>query len=265
MTRFRLVMWPALATFMALGILLALGFWQLARKVEKETQLTALQQALTSTPLTLDGRMLQNISVLTQGPTATDDAISELTRVTLTGEYIPGRTVPVRITLPATKGGATSGIGFFFMTPLRTASGQIVFINRGFAPSGGDWKAPAIATPEGQQTITGLMRKPEIKSTFMPADNPAKGEYFSRDPKIMAAAVSLQAETIAPFFIDQERTAGNLTPPVGVDPKEMIARIPNNHLQYAVTWFGFAATLVIIFILFARARIRSTHEQSPSG
>jgi surfeit locus 1 family protein len=260
MNRFRVVLWPALATFAALGILLYLGFWQLSRKVEKETQLDALQQALTAAPLKLDGRPLQQISILTQGPTTTGEIISELTRVTITGEFVAGRTVPVRITLPATKGGATSGIGFFFMTPLRTTNGQIVFINRGFAPSGGDWKAPAIATPEGLQTIVGLIRKPEIKGTFTPADNPAKGEYFSRDPKMMATAVALQAEAIAPFFIDQERTPENLAPPVGVDPKEMIARIPNNHLQYAVTWFGFAVTLVIIFILFSRARIRAVNE-----
>ena len=42
-----------------------------------------------------------------------------------------------------------------------------------------------------------------------------------------------------------------MTPPAGVDVKELIARIPDNHLQYAVTWFGLALTLVGVFAVFA--------------
>ncbi len=48
------------------------------------------------------------------------------------------------------------------------------------------------------------------------------------------------------------------TPPVGVEAREMIARIPNNHLQYAVTWFGLALTLVGVYAAFALTRLRGT-------
>jgi surfeit locus 1 family protein len=164
----------------------------------------------------------------------------------------------VRATLPSGKGAAVSGIGFFWMTPLETPTGQIVFINRGFVPSGGDWKAPAIATPEGAQEVIGLMRAPERQRLFVPADNPAKGDYFSRDPQGLARAVGLDGAKVAPFFLDAERMPDSLVPPIGVDAREMIARIPNNHLQYAVTWFGFALTLLGVFGFFARARLKET-------
>jgi surfeit locus 1 family protein len=100
------------------------------------------------------------------------------------------------------------------------------------------------------------MRLPERSQMFTPPDNPAKGEYFSRDPQLMAKAVGLDPAAVGNFFIDSERQPGNVTPPVGIDPREMIARIPNNHLQYAVTWFAFALTLLGVFGFFARGRLR---------
>ncbi len=257
MSPIRKLLWPGVATLIALAILVSLGSWQLARMVEKEAQLESLRLSTTTAPIPLAGDDLLRLSVRRAGfPSRDYDQIAELARVRIEGRFLSARSVPVRATLPSGKGAAVSGIGFFWMTPLETPSGQIVFVNRGFAPSGGDWKMPAIATPEGAQEITGLMRAPEGPRLFTPADNPAKGEYFSRDPQAMARAVGLDPARVAPFFIDAERALDSVTPPVGVDVREMIARIPNNHLQYAVTWFGLALTLVGVFVFFARARLK---------
>jgi surfeit locus 1 family protein len=257
--RWRILLWPGLATAIALGILLSLGVWQLNRRAGKEALLGALNASLTATPLALATDAVERIKVHAAGfPAIGPDELPELTRVTVTGTFLPTRSVPVRATLPATKGGMTSGIGFFWMTPLRLESGAVIFINRGFAPSGGDWKPPAIPTPEGSQTINGLIRQPEKPQMFTPPDNPAKGEYFSRDPRAMAMAVGLAPDRVSAFFVDAERAPGDAMPPVGVDAREMIARIPNNHLQYAVTWFGFALTLIGVFGFFARARLKET-------
>jgi surfeit locus 1 family protein len=259
MSRWRIILWPGLTTLVALGILLSLGNWQLRRMHEKEAMLSALDSAITAAPKSLmadslDINAIEVVSVSAREMTA--GGFRELTRVTITGTYIPARSVPVRATLPTSaKGGIAGGIGFFWMTPLRLDNGAIAFINRGFVPSGGNWKAPAIPTPEGPQTITGIIRLPEKAQTFTPPDNPAKGEYFIRDPAVMAKAVGL--DKAANFFIDAERIGDNVTPPVGIDAREMIARIPNNHLQYAVTWFAFALTLLGVFGVFARGRIKA--------
>jgi surfeit locus 1 family protein len=253
----RKLFWPTLATAIALAILMSLGFWQLARRAEKELQLGGLNTALTAVPLNLDDRALLDIEAHQAGHANDGRAsIAELTRVSISGVFLPDRSIPVRATLPATKGGQTSGIGFFWMTPLQTPGGVIVFINRGFVSAGGSFKAPDIATPHGPVTIIGLMRKSERRHRFMPVDIPENREFFVRDTQRLAQYASLSLDRTAGFFIDAERTPGDARPPVGVDPREMIARIPNNHLQYAVTWFAFAATLVGVFGFFARGRLK---------
>ncbi len=257
-------MWPALATLGALIILLSLGAWQLNRKHEKEAMLSALAASLSAVPITLGGNgfVLTTVQVV---PTAkrgiNPPMLPELARVTVTGRYATARSVPVRATLPtSSKGGVAGGIGYFWMTPLQVENGPVVFINRGFVPSGMGWKAPAIATPEGLQTITGLIRLPEMGQAFTPADIPEKGEYFVRDPQVMARAVSVH--NVVNFFIDAERLPDDVRPPVGINANEMIARIPNNHLHYAVTWFGFALTLLGVFGFFAYGRLK--HHEKPS-
>jgi surfeit locus 1 family protein len=256
-TAFRKLLWPGLATLIALAILLSLGFWQLGRMVEKNGQLAMLEASAGRTPKRLLPGSLTDLKVYpaARGCDANPDLL-ELERLEVTGRYLPARSVPVRGTLPSTKGAQVSGLGFFWMTPLETEAGQIVFINRGFVAQGGDWRAPPVPTPEGPQTIVGLARMPEKPRAFVPADNPAKGEFFTRDPAAMARTVGLNPAVVANFFIDAERATGQLAPPVGVDAREMIARIPNNHLQYAVTWFAFAATLLGVFGFFARARLK---------
>jgi surfeit locus 1 family protein len=259
MSRLRVILWPALATLVALGILVALGTWQLRRKTEKEIMLSALEASLTAVPVALGpgGLDLAAVEVV---PTATatlkSGQLTELMRVTVSGTFLPSRSVPVRATLPtSSKGGVAGGIGYFWMTPLQLENGAVVFINRGFVPSGIGWKAPAVATPEGVQTITGLLRLAEKAQAFTPADIPAKGEYFIRDPQAMARAVSVT--NVVNFFIDAERQGNDVRPPVGIEAREMIARIPNNHLQYAGTWFGFALTLLGVFGFFAYGRLKS--------
>jgi surfeit locus 1 family protein len=262
MKHWRLLLWPGLATLVTLAILLALGAWQLQRMVEKEAMLGALDKAIAATPKTIEASVAGAFTILPPGSKAlSPTALAELTRVTLTGTYIKGRSIPVRATLPSPKNNRSlGGLGFFWMTPLQLDTGPVVFINRGFVPVGPDYMAPAIETPEGPQTITGLIRQAEKPQTFTPKDNPEKGEYFTRDPKLMAGFVSLR--DVAGYFVDAERgEADSLSPPVGVEAREMISRIPNNHLQYAVTWFGFALTLLGVFGFFAYGRIVAAHHQ----
>lgn len=262
MSAIRKLAWPGFATLVALAILMSLGFWQLGRMVMKRNQISALESAMSSSGVSLNdlvrkvGRpVVAPVGGRTGGQVAD---LTELTRVTVEGVFLPVRGVPVRATLPATRGAPASGIGFFWMAPLMLDSGEILFVNRGFVPSGGDWKAPAIAAPEGPQRLHGLARVPEKPGTFTPPDNPARAEYFSRDPAAMARAAGVPADKVLDMFVDAERQPGSLAPPIGVDAREMIARIPNNHLQYAVTWFGLAASLLGVFAFFARARLRGS-------
>jgi surfeit locus 1 family protein len=262
-TYWTLLRWPLLATLVALGILLSLGTWQLQRMHEKAAILKALDQAITATPKNIEPTKIAGLKISNAGGvTIAENQLPELTRITLKGSYISGRSVPVRATLPTPKNQRSlGGLGYFWMTPLQVENGPIIFINRGFVPTTADYKAPVIETPEGPQEITGLLRQPEKPQTFTPKDNSAKGEYFARDPKQLATYVALNE--VADFYIDLERpSADDLRLPVGADAKEMITRIPNNHLQYAVTWYGFALTLLGVFGFFARGRILASQKSN---
>jgi surfeit locus 1 family protein len=57
----------------------------------------------------------------------------------------------------------------------------------------------------------------------------------------------------APFYIDQEGPV----PPGGLPkPGKIDVKMPNNHWQYALTWFGLAASLFGVYIAWLLARLR---------
>ena len=111
-------------------------------------------------------------------------------------------------------------------------------------------------------------RWPDGHNWFTPNDDPAHNLWFSRDPQGIAAAKGLGP--VAPFFVEQEAPV----PPGGLpQPGKLVVALPDNHLQYALTWYGLAAVLVGVFGAWAissgrkgtaaqRARKPS---ESPSG
>jgi surfeit locus 1 family protein len=88
------------------------------------------------------------------------------------------------------------------------------------------------------------MRWPEARSYFTPADDPAKNLWFVRDPAAIAAAKGL---SVAPFYIEQESPAAAGGPLVG----RLQPSLPNNHLQYALTWYALALVLAAVFVVWA--------------
>jgi len=47
-------------------------------------------------------------------------------------------------------------------------------------------------------------------------------------------------------------------PPGGwLRPGKLVVRMPNEHLQYAITWYGLALVLVVVFAVWARSSRRA--------
>ena len=172
----------------------------------------------------------------------------EYRRVTLPGVYLPQL---------ATKALASTerGAGYWLMTPLCTADG-IVMINRGFLPAGdGGWKAePGVRADNGVQAcaaahaagapvvaVTGLLRLSERSGSVLRKNEPERNFWYSRDLSAIAAARGLPA--VAPFFIDVD-AQGEAPAVVGQAPAPVggmtVVSFPNNHLVYAITWYGLA-------------------------
>jgi surfeit locus 1 family protein len=143
------------------------------------------------------------------------------------------------------------GPGYLILTPLRLDSGAVVIVNRGFVPDALAAKSARSAGEiEGETHVIGLMRPPQTRNLFTPADEPDKDIYFTRDPAAVAAHFGL-AQT-APFVVDADASAPGGWPQGGMTEID----IPNNHLGYALTWFGLAVGLFVVFAAYLRARWR---------
>jgi surfeit locus 1 family protein len=210
------------------AILCGLGSWQLQRRVEKEAFLARLAAQALATPAALPAD-------LASAPEALD-----LRRVSVSGTWLPQATATVRVVMgdASGTGRGPQGFGRYLITAMKLPDGRVLLVNRGFAP---EQAVAALPAPTGAATVTGFLRRPEAPNAFTPAADPARRDFHVRDPASIAAALSLTAE---PMMLDQERGPDARALPVGLDARELIARIPNNHLQYALTWFGLALTLI---------------------
>jgi surfeit locus 1 family protein len=247
----RHVILPAIVILGGLGVLIGLGTWQLDRKAWKEELIATLQSRLSAPPAHLPPReRWQRL----------DAAKDEFTRVEFPATFVPGEEALVYSSGSGLRPDAT-GPGYWVFSPARLTGGSLVVINRGFVPEGKqDGKTRPDGEPDGVVDIIGVMRWTEPRGTFTPNDEPAKNLWFARDPAAMAKAKNWG--TIAPFYIDQEAppAPGGL-PRVG----PLKANLPNNHLQYAVTWYGLAAVLVVASLLFWRSRRREARDEARSA
>lgn len=229
---------PALLTAVGVGVLCLLGSWQLQRMGEKRAFIERLQTQAEGPPSAMP-------------PSAEwsklDPARLDLQRVEVKGTYLDNGIAGVRTTIAAGRPGSRqlSGFGRWVFQGFRLEDGATILVNRGFVP---EERYAAIAPASGTATIAGFLRAPEIRNSFTPADLPGQREFYTRDPEAIAASLGLPG---APFYLEAERRGDGITPPAGVDVKELIARIPDNHLQYAATWFGLALTLIGVFATFA--------------
>nr|WP_246717607.1 SURF1 family protein [Microvirga flocculans] len=226
----------------ALAILLGLGTWQLQRKAWKEDLIAQIEARAYGEP----GALVPEA----EWPSWRADR-DEFRKVRVTGTFLHPFEAPVYGLAQGERQGAPIQ-GYYLITPLKLATGAIVMVNRGFVPA--DLRDPARRTdsqPSGEVTVTGLVRAPETRNPFTPNDDPARNQWFARDPRGIAAAHGL--ERVAPFLIDADASPNpGGWPRVGQTP----LTLPNNHLQYALTWFGIALTLVGVFAAFAWKRLK---------
>lgn len=227
------LLWPTLGCMLAVLILSGLGTWQLRRLAWKTALLNTIEQRTTQPPVPLPP------SADWQHLDAADFAYRH---VVLTGTFSHDKEARVFRPLEEPHG-RYSGLGDLILTPFSLASGGTVIVNRGFVPDDRlDPATRAAGQVAGEVTITGLMREPESRNAFTPDDQPQDRIWFTRDPASIAAALGLGG--VAPFTVDQDATAlpGGL--PQG---GETVLVVPNNHLSYALTWFGLAVAVVAVY------------------
>jgi surfeit locus 1 family protein len=145
--------------------------------------------------------------------------------------------------------------GWHMITPLETAQGDMVLVDRGFVPDSLKDPASRAAGQVGDVvTVTGIVRAPESQGLFIPDNEPAANRWFWRDLASMTRSMFPQGtKEVAPFFLEAEKSDVPGGWPEGGQTR---LDLPNNHLQYAITWFLLAAALIVIYALYVRGLYR---------
>ncbi len=231
MTGFRPQFWPTIVAVPIVLLCLGLGAWQIRRLSWKEGLIAERAAAVAAAP-----RPAPLNAAEAQG--------MEFHHVTDKGVFLNDKELFV---------GATSRAGqagYRVLTPLREPDGRIVFVNRGFIPSAlKDRGKRMTGEPTGTVRLEGLLRLPANAppNWFVPDNRPDLNYWFWVDLPAMAKADKL--DHVAPFYIDADAS-----PNPGGWPKGGVTRLalPNNHLQYAITWFSLAVAMTVIYVLFHR-------------
>jgi surfeit locus 1 family protein len=233
----RTLFWPGLFTLLGVAALVGLGVWQLNRLAWKEALIAAVAARAGAPPVAAPDEA---------DWFRLDPSEYEYRRVSVAGTFDYAHQVFVFRTLENPRG-RYGGPGYLVLTPLRLANGATIIVNRGFVPSADRSAFLAGSPPDARPVnVTGLMRASEPRNWFTPADDPARGDWFTRDPGAIATALKL--ERVAPFTIDADAGPDRDALPEG---GETILAFPNNHFSYALTWFATALALAGVFIAYA--------------
>lgn len=213
-------------------VFVALGTWQVYRLQWKLDLIAKVDARVHAAAVAAPGR--------DQWPQISAER-DEYRRVSLSGRYLYSKTTAVQASTDL-------GSGAWLLTPLQTADGQLVLINRGFvAVSPVKLTELALADAAAGQSVqvTGLMRMSEQGGGFLRHNDAAQNRWYSRDVGAIAQARGLPAADVAPYFIDADQASAQANAASAPDAQKPVGGLTviafhNSHLVYALTWYALA-------------------------
>jgi surfeit locus 1 family protein len=225
--RFRPTLWPTLFSVPAVIVMIGLCIWQVQRLYWKEGLIAERESRVAAEPVALP-------------PAGANPAEMEYRRVRLEGAFRHDKELYL---------GARSlngNVGYWILTPFALSGGGTVLVNRGWVPV--ERKAPE-SRAEGQlagvQSLVGIVRLPHGKAWMQPDNEPQHHMWFFVDLPAMAAASRTDLRT--DLYVDAGPAENPGKYPVGGQTR---IELPNDHLQYAITWGLLAAALAVIYVLY---------------
>jgi surfeit locus 1 family protein len=227
--------WPVLAVA-SLGVtmLIALGVWQVQRMSWKNELIASIEAKATVEPISLSDALERS-------------EVVEFLKVFDTAQFDYGATLFFLDTLEGQP-------AWRLITPYRRGDGTVVFVNRGVVPE--ELRDPAKrpgSDPPGPREIVGQITEPRPrKGSFTPDNDSTRNLWFWWDRPAMLKAAGIAADAdVAPFMVNLSPRPGETGWPRA---QPLTAALRNNHLGYAITWFGLAIALVAITAVFLMRR-----------
>jgi surfeit locus 1 family protein len=211
-----------------LAVLLGLGFWQIHRLHWKLALIAEVSETMKAAPISLS-------QVLALPPDS-----AQYRRVVLEGHFDNAKEAYAYML------DAEGAPVYHVLTPLILGDGRAVIVDRGKIPQNlRDPKTREAGELRGEQRVVGIWRKPDPPNFVTPSPDLAKRIWFSRDVAAIARADGVTL--VAPVIVEADAT-----PAPGGWPKggQTVVTFPNHHLQYAVTWFGLAWALILIYFSY---------------
>jgi surfeit locus 1 family protein len=235
----------------------ALGTWQLQRLHWKLALIERVEQRVPAAPVAAPGP--ERWSQLSA-------EADEYRHVRVTGTFLYELTTRVQASTEL-------GSGYWLLTPLRSADGNVVLVNRGFIPAPAadrtrrdlhnetrDARDQQSRADRGVAVVTGLLRMSEPGGAFLRHNDRASDRWYSRDVQAIAAARGLTH--VAPYFVDADAAKapadetsadGSFDRPIG---GLTVISFHNNHLVYALTWYALALMVGVACLWFVREERR---------
>lgn len=218
----------------AFAALLALGTWQVERLHWKERLIAERGAALDSAPVALPESAAAARSL-------------DFHPVRASGVFLHDREFAVNAT--ERRSGAA---GFLVVTPLALTGGGLVLVERGWVPV--ERKNPetrAAGELAGTVAVEGLLRLPREGKLgwFVPENRPERNEWYTIDIAAMAGTLGRAGAAVLPFYVEAGAAPNPGGLPVGGQAR---TDLPNDHLQYAITWYALAVALAVIYALLVR-------------
>ena len=228
--RFRPYPGLTVAVAIMIAMLIGLGVWQVQRLRWKLDLIATMDRKMHAAPVMVDG------GAAPFAPTPEND----YARVVIQGHFDNAREAYVFTT------GPEGDPVYHVLTPFTTDAGHTYLVDRGMVPmEKRDPASRAQGRIEGETRVTGVWRTPDGPGLFTPAPDLVHRIWYARDLKAIAAQDHVVLS--APVVIEADAT-----PVPGGWPKggQTVVDLPNNHLSYAVTWFGLAAGLFGVYLAY---------------
>lgn len=252
LSRFRAagLWWPTVMTLVSLAVLVSVGNWQMQRKAWKDSLVAQISERVAAAPVDLATVM----GLVTASHAEGVAKAVEYKRLRVTGRFLHDREQYVYAPHPKL------GPGFHVLTPFEVAGADaapILIVNRGYVSDAVKDRAKRSAgLVTTETTVTGLVRLQGEKGGFTPDNEPARNLWYWRDIQALGAAmVPAKNRRILPFVLDAAADPQN----PGGWPKGGVTevKLPNRHLEYALTWYGLAAGLIAVYGVYAFGRLRA--------
>ncbi|PPR79249.1 MAG: hypothetical protein CFH01_00509 [Alphaproteobacteria bacterium MarineAlpha2_Bin1] len=226
---FRPTIWSTVFAFIGFIFLLGLGTWQLDRLEWKNNLIAERQSFLNDDPILFNGDIKELNGAMWKP-------------VQLNGTYQHDK--ELYLAARSMRG----NVGFHVLTPLSLSNGKNILINRGWVPR--EKKDPLTriqSNYKGPVELIGIITPGFKKGFFSPKNDLTNNVWLYVDYMEMSSAVGM---TLQKFVIDaKENGRGGF--PIGSQTR---VNMPNDHLQYAVTWYLLGLTLVFVWFFWNKNR-----------